>query len=502
MFVSSSAAVEELRQTEVRASRAAWLANAVAAFAVFNVVGVLVPILLEPGRQIALGLINAPVAILTIAVCGLIADRLNERKVRRATAWIERGEEPSDQDVRRVLALPLWRAKIATLMWVVTIPIFFAVNLSESLGFAVAIIPVIALGALTNGAVLYLLSEKLLRPVIARALSARLPKDTFGPGVRGRLVFAWGLGTGIPLLGIAMVAIVVLADNDVETAYAGGAILYMAAIALTVGLITTLFAAKAIADPIVSVRGALERVQKGDLDAELSVEDGTEVGLMQAGFNRMAEGLRERERIRDIFGRQVGRDVAEAALEHDIELGGEEREIAAFFVDIVGSTTMAVENDPTTVVERLNEFFAVVIEVTERHGGFVNKFEGDAALCVFGAPVSREDPAADALAAARELCRTLSERVPALRFGIGVSAGRAVAGNVGAEERFEYTVIGDPVNEAARLSDLAKERAVPVLASGAALEATRNGEARSWEVDGAATLRGRGEPTPLATPAG
>jgi adenylate cyclase len=91
--------------------------------------------------------------------------------------------------------------------------------------------------------------------------------------------------------------------------------------------------------------------------------------------------------------------------------------------------------------------------------------------------------------------------VPGLGFGIGVSAGRAVAGNVGAEERFEYTVIGDPVNEAARLSDLAKERGLPVLASGSALSATHNGEAGAWELDGQATLRGRHEPTRLATPA-
>ena len=438
---------------------------------------------------------------MVIVICGVIADRLNRKKVRRATGWIERGEEPTDEDVRRVLALPLWRAKIAALLWVATIPVFFLVNLGESKDFAMAACVIIALGALTNGAVLYLLTEKLMRPLIARALSARVPERTFGPGVRGRLVFAWVLGTGIPVLGIGLVAVVVITDSGVENTYAGAAILYMAAVALAVGLTTTLFAAKAIADPIVSVRGALERVEEGDLDHELAVEDGTEVGLLQAGFNRMSEGLREREKIRDLFGRQVGRDVAEAALAQEVAMGGEEREIAAFFVDLVGSTKMAIESEPTMVVERLNEFFSVVIEVAERHGGFVNKFEGDAALCVFGAPVRRDDPAADALAAARELCRALDERVPGLGFGIGVSAGPAVAGNVGAEERFEYTVIGDPVNEAARLSDLAKEKGVPVLASGAALQATHNGEAKSWEMDGSATLRGRHEPTRLATPA-
>ena len=93
---------------------------------------------------------------------------------------------------------------------------------------------------------------------------------------------------------------------------------------------------QAIADPVTSVRAALERVARGDLDAEVAVDDGSEVGLLQAGFNRMAEGLRERERIRDLFGRQVGEDVARAALRGGARLGGEEREIGALFVDLVG----------------------------------------------------------------------------------------------------------------------------------------------------------------------
>jgi adenylate cyclase len=130
----------------------------------------------------------------------------------------------------------------------------------------------------------------------------------------------------------------------------------------------------------------------------------------------------------------------------------------------------------------------------------VNKFEGDAALCVFGAPVAREDPAGVALCAARKLAAQLATDVPQITFGIGVSAGTAVAGNVGAERRFEYTVIGDPVNEAARLSDLAKQRPGRVLASQAALERAARTEREFWDVTGSAVLRGRGAATGLARP--
>jgi adenylate cyclase len=214
----------------------------------------------------------------------------------------------------------------------------------------------------------------------------------------------------------------------------------------------------------------------------------------------MAEGLRERARIRDLFGRQVGEDVAHAALSEGVKLGGEEREVAALFVDLVGSTSLALALPPNEVVRLLNRFFRVVIEVVESEGGLVNKFEGDAALCVFGAPVAREDSSGDALRAARRLAARLTKELPEVDFGIGVSAGLAVAGNVGAESRFEYTVIGDPVNEAARLGELAKQRPERVLASSAALDRAAQSETQAWSITEEAVLRGRLAPTQLAHP--
>jgi class 3 adenylate cyclase/integral membrane sensor domain MASE1 len=208
--------------------------------------------------------------------------------------------------------------------------------------------------------------------------------------------------------------------------------------------------------------------------------------------------LAERERLRDLFGRHVGRDVARAVLDGAVEPGGEEREIAALFIDLVGTTSLAWESPPSQVVSMLNTFFCVVVEVVEAHGGHVNKFEGDGALCVFGAPKSRVRPAADALAAGRELRLRLIDQVPQ-SFGIGVSAGRAVAGQVGGEARFEYTVIGDPVNEAARLSELAKARPQGMLASQAALELAGTFEDGRWRLGEPVMLRGRQAPTRLAT---
>jgi adenylate cyclase len=271
-------------------------------------------------------------------------------------------------------------------------------------------------------------------------------------------------------------------------------------VALAIGLLMTVITAKAIADPLNAIRAAVERVAAGDLEAKVEIDDASEVGLLQAGFNRMAEGLREREKIRDLFGRHVGEDVARAALRERPRLGGEEREIGAVFIDLVGSTSLALAMAPTEVVRLLNRFFRVVIEVVESEEGFVNKFEGDAALCVFGAPVSGQDPAGRALCAARRLAERLDREVPEVGYGIGVSAGRAVAGNVGSERRFEYTVIGDPVNEAARLSDLAKEREETVIASDAAIARAAKDEQELWKQGERTVLRGRLEATVLASP--
>jgi adenylate cyclase len=150
-------------------------------------------------------------------------------------------------------------------------------------------------------------------------------------------------------------------------------------------------------------------------------------------------------------------------------------------------------------VDVLNRFFGTVVEVVRDHGGWINKFEGDAALAVFGAPVPLDDHAGQALAAARELHDRLRE-IGEVDAGIGVSAGEVVAGNIGEEQRFEYTVIGDPVDEAARPTELAQERG-GVLASQAALARAAAQEAERWRLDGSVMLRGRGEETRLAVPA-
>lgn len=165
------------------------------------------------------------------------------------------------------------------------------------------------------------------------------------------------------------------------------------------------------------------------------------------------------------------------------------------FIDVIGSTTLAATRPPADVVNILNQFFAVVVSTVEKHDGLVNKFQGDAVLAVFGAPIGLSDSAASALVAAREISEELAIKVPQLQAGIGVAYGPVVAGNVGAIQRFEYTVIGDAVNEAARLSELAKKDPGRPLSSGRAVEAASKSEASQWHHQDSTVLRGRSEAT-------
>ncbi|MGC2654793.1 MAG: adenylate/guanylate cyclase domain-containing protein, partial [Mycobacterium sp.] len=232
---------------------------------------------------------------------------------------------------------------------------------------------------------------------------------------------------------------------------------------------------------------------------DLVVFDGTELGELQSGFNAMVSGLRERERVRDLFGRHVGREVAAAAERERPKLGGEERHVAVVFVDIISSTQLVTKRPAAEIVQLLNRFFGVIVDEVDSHCGIVNKFEGDATLAVFGAPNRLEHPEDQALAAARVIAERLRREVSDCQAGIGVASGQVVAGNVGAKERFEYTVIGGPVNEAARLSELAKERPGRLLASSETVEGAGEEERAHWSIGDTVTLRGHDEPTRLAT---
>ena len=488
------------RNTLRRLTWAGIASNGVGAVVLFLLLAFLIPFApLGAAGQVGLNAaVGAGYLVLTLVLGFHWGNRMNAPVER----WLAEEREPTPEERRLALGLPTRLALISGVFWAIAAVLFTLLNLPTSGWPALVVGGAVLLGGETTCAVGYLLAERIARPVTTLALAGGPPPKSCGPGVGGRLTMAWSLGTGVPLLGILVLAVAGLANPDENPALLAAAIGFVALVGMAVGLLAISVASRSVADPIAAVRQAMERLQEGGLDVSVPVDDGSEVGLLEAGFNRMAAGLRERERLRDLFGRHVGREVAQAALESDgeVQLGGEVREVAAVFVDLVGSTSLAGRRPPTEVVALLNDFFRLVVGTVEEHGGWVNKFEGDAALCVFGAPTARPDAACDALRAARKLHERLSSGLHGVDAGIGVSGGPAVAGNVGTEQRFEYTVIGDPVNEAARLCELAKRRPERVLASAAVVRRAGDEEPVHWELGESVVLRGRDSPTRLATP--
>lgn len=418
----------------------------------------------------------------------------------RVFSWIaeERALTPAEQEA--TLRTPLREAGRSFIAWAVASAAFplLCLMIDGDTGLAVRAALTIFDGGLVTCAVVFLFFERALRPVFAQALATDPPRQRTTIGVRPRLLLTWTLGSAVPLAGLVALPLTAGSHHGDITA----AVVALSVVGLAIGLLTTVVAARSVADPLEALQAAIARVAKGELDVSVTVDDGGEVGLLQAGVNQMVAGLRERHRLADLFGRHVGTEVARLALEQGSGLVSEQRDATVMFVDLIGSTALAEVLAPEQVVETLNVFFGAIATAVATEGGWVNKFEGDGALCVFGAPAAQPDHAARALRAARSLrrrLRELAEAYPGIDAGIGISSGTLVAGNVGTESRYEYTVIGGPVNEAARLTDLSKGRPGRVIASGSAVE--RGGpESTSWVTLGTVALRGRSAPAAIYEP--
>lgn len=414
--------------------------------------------------------------------------------------WLIEDRHPTPREVRRTLGAPRRLTVIQITMWAVAAVGFTVVNGVIEPSLIARIAMTVVGGGLTTAALTFLLAERITRPVVTRALEHDPEPARHAAGVTSRMLLSWTMGTAIPIFGILAAGTGFFITGEGTRTQLAIAMVALGGTALIVGFTITLLGARSVAGPVRSVREAMARVAEGDLDVTVAVDSSTEVGRLQSGFNRMATGLREREHLRDLFGQHVGTDVARTALERGIDLRGETRQATVLFVDVVASTGLAERLPPREVLSLLNRLFTVVIEVVDAHHGWISKFVGDAAMAVFGVPEWIDDHPGAALAAARQLAVELDRRVPELDFGIGVATGTVVAGHLGDRRRYEYTIIGDTVNIAARLTDVAKGTPRRVFAQRAAVDAAGSEEADQWIPDPPRTVRGRRDPVPVAVP--
>ncbi len=254
---------------------------------------------------------------------------------------------------------------------------------------------------------------------------------------------------------------------------------WIAFLDLIFGLVMTLLLATYFTHPIKKIVEAMRKVGAGDLETDVKVSNKDEIGLLANNFNEMVGGLREKEKIRNAMNKAVSKEIAEKMLEGEIKLGGESVEVTMLFSDIRGFTSMSEKMQPEEVIEMLNEYMTEMSKIIDAHKGVIDKFVGDEIMAIYGAPVPVTNESGehiDAYMAVKSAVAMMKklEELNELReqrgqhkifIGIGLNTGEVVAGNMGSENRLNYTVLGDNVNLAARLCDKAERMMVLISES-------------------------------------
>lgn len=291
-------------------------------------------------------------------------------------------------------------------------------------------------------------------------------KNTIKFKIRSEFLILYVATTVLPLLFVNIISLSQGGDAAIP-------ILVYSLFFLIISFFVSAFISYSYSTPLARMDSATREIQRGNYTVNIPVVSGDEIGRLGNSLNHMVKGLKEKEFIKETFGRVVDPAVRDHLLEGNIDLGGQSSIATVLFCDIRGFTTLSETLDAQTIVEMLNRYFTVVNRAVVEEGGLVNKFVGDAVLAIFGVPVEKEDHGDAAIRAGLKILKYRDELnkvfqregLPEIKCGVGIHTGNLISGNIGSEDRMEYTVIGDTVNVASRLEGLCKERAVEIILS-------------------------------------
>jgi adenylate cyclase len=401
---------------------------------------------------------------LALTECSIIAGIVRAvPRVRPLRRWIDGARDP--ESTRRAwsaaVALPLQLVKrdlpVPVLLTVLPLCVLGVVVLDLSW---LSLVPLLAGSAIAVGysAMLhYLAVEAGMRPVLIDINSQLTPRTASNVAA---IPLRWRLMIALPLINlITGLVVAALTSDGGGGSNLGVDVMIVVAVATTISLELTVMLSKSILRPVNDLERAVDAIRAGDYNVSVPVTTADELGDLAASFNDMVEGLRERERIREAFGTYLDREVAEYILSDGFTEEGVDVEVSVLFTDVRDFTRFAADATPAEVVAALNRLFEVIVPIIARHGGHVDKFEGDGLLAVFGAPEPFPDHADRAVRAACEIESAVNERAEAgeLRVGIGVNTGTVVAGAIGGAGRLNFSVIGSAVNIAARVEAATRE---------------------------------------------
>lgn len=320
------------------------------------------------------------------------------------------------------------------------------------------------------------MTDGLSRPAVEDQAS----RDVYGVFLSGYAPLVASDGHTVGVIGVDMDASRI--DRIKKSVLSVTALLFGIA-TLVLGL-AGIIVARSVRRPLSRVISATSAVAHGHFDQELEMSRKDEFGLLCVRFNQMAGGLKERDFIRETFGKYVSEDVAKSLLasKDGIELGGETREVTVLFSDLRGYSTISEHLKPSQIVDLLNTYLNGMNVLIDDHGGCVIEYLGDAILAVFGAPNELPNHPEKATRCAMAMRTRLVELnevwketglaeywtqhgLDSLNQRIGIHTGQVVAGNLGSDTRMKYAVIGDSVNVAARLEQLNKKLGTDILIS-------------------------------------
>jgi adenylate cyclase len=447
--------------------------------------------LVDIRTSIALLVVLIPTAVLILLALAA--------PVSRVTAAWKRQEHVSEHALkaarRRAINLPFQAALMNLLAWIlpaVAFPVAQAVQGKIPL-FSVSLY---ILYSFTNALMITLLAFVLLQyvcrktaiPVLFPRGHVRDQKGTLKLSIRTRLVVLYCAICLVPMFQIALVVhgggwqAQMHAEPLKVLSNLGTFSLILFLFTAAYGLWLVVLFAKDLSEPVEEIMSVAEKIRVGDFEGKVRVVSNDEIGYLGDRVNEMSRGLRERQRIREMFDLFTSPEIGEQILTGQVSTDGEMREVTLLFADLTGFTRMAERLSPKQVVESVNAYFSAMSEAIVEHGGIILQYVGDEIEAVFGAPVADPDHADKAVVAALAMRtrldklnsdRAISGREP-LSHGVGIHAGQALAGIIGSKYKVSYALVGDTVNVASRIQDLSKEMNTDILISGSAYRALKH----------------------------